>query len=186
MALPLDNLLVHEAATTVAGQLFGRLLAEQGADVAMLRAPRDGFAERFLARKKRTGWQDAQAPHIVIVDGNPSNLPSDLSEETIRARWPGASYVSITPYGRTGTWANVPGDDATADALSGTMSLRGTGTGGPNAAAPHVVQQAGAYAAYVAVMQHLLRKGPDSPAVIDVSLAETALLFAEMHASYVE
>lgn len=185
MALPLDGLVVFDAAVTVAGQFLGRLLAEQGADVHAEKAPAVGFARDFLFRGKREGWPVGTQPAVVVVDRNPAAAPAELQPQAVRARWPGATYVAITPHGITGRWADVPGDDLTADALSGVMSLRGDADGGPNAAPPHVIQEAAAYAAYVALLQQLLLR-PGAPAVIDVSLAETAMLFGELHGSYGE
>jgi len=138
---PLSGLRVLELATEIAGPYCGKLLADAGADVVKAEPAGgdplrrwsaggpppegDGALFQYLNAAKRSVLGDTDelcaAADIVTTDRGTS------AEEIERLRLlnPDAVVVSITPFGRTGPWADLPATEFTLQAWCGSSAGRG-------------------------------------------------------------
>jgi crotonobetainyl-CoA:carnitine CoA-transferase CaiB-like acyl-CoA transferase len=185
---------VVELTSGVAGAYATKLFADAGADVIVIepvegsslrritrsgRLPEgapDGPLFRWLAAGKRcvvgdltdpTVRQLVRSAHVVVAD-----LPTGPLEEAGLLPRPSNVVVTISPYGR-GPLEDAPGNDFTAQAISGSIAGRGRPDGEPIYAAGRLSElAAGVFAApaALAAARHLLRTGVG--AHIDVSCAE--------------
>ena len=194
---------VVELSTGVAGAYATKLFADAGADVivvepatgSLLRrttrsgqlpegAP-DGPLFRWLAAGKRSVVGDltdpavrqlARAAHLVFAD-----LPTGPLEEAGLLPDPRNVVVTISPHGR-GPLEDAPGNDFTAQAISGSIAARGRPDGEPLYAAGRLSELAGgvsAAPAALAAARHLLRTGVG--AHIDVSCAEAITIATNLY-----
>ncbi len=194
----LDGYTVVELTAGVAGAYATKLFADAGADVVVIEpvdgsplrrttrsgqlpegAP-DGPLFRWLAAGKRCAVGDLTDPtvrhlvrsaHVVVAD-----LPSGPLEEAGLLPRPTNVVVTISPYGR-GPLEDSPGNDFTAQAISGSIAGRGRPDREPIYAAGRLSElAAGVFAApaALAAARHLRRTGVG--AHIDVSGAEAALI----------
>jgi crotonobetainyl-CoA:carnitine CoA-transferase CaiB-like acyl-CoA transferase len=194
---------VVELSTGVAGAYATKLFADAGADVIIIEpatgsvlrrttrsgplpegAP-DGPLFRWLAAGKRsvvgdltdpTVRQLAAAAHVVVAD-----LPTGPLEEAGLLPHPGNVVVTISPHGR-GPLEDAPGNDFTAQAISGSIAGRGRPDADPLYAAGRLSELAGgvsAAPAALAAARHLLRTGVG--AHIDVSCAEAITIATNLY-----
>jgi crotonobetainyl-CoA:carnitine CoA-transferase CaiB-like acyl-CoA transferase len=184
MVGPLHDIRVVEVSTGIAGGYAAKLFADAGADVIKVEPPegdplrrwtasevdlggRDGALFRHLAASKRS----VVGPVAELV-GGADILIDDGSLDPVPAG-DGLIVVSITPYGRSGPWADRPATEFTVQAECGSLGARGT-TDRPPVQAGGLIAEwvAGAYgaAAGLAAVQHARRSGQG--AHIDVSMAE--------------
>ena len=94
----------------------------------------------------------------------------------LRPRNPRLIYASITGYGRTGPWADLPGYDVTVEALGGLMSITGEADGEPMKVGVAIVDVlTGALMAYgvTAALIHRMKTGEGRR--VDLSLLDTVL-----------
>jgi crotonobetainyl-CoA:carnitine CoA-transferase CaiB-like acyl-CoA transferase len=189
---------VVELSTGVAGAYATKLFADAGSDVivvepvagAVLRrttrsgqlpeGASDGPLFRWLAAGKRcvvgdltdpTVRQIVRSAHVVVAD-----LPTGPLEEAGLLPHPSNVVVTISPYGR-GPLGDAPGNDFTAQAISGSIAGRGRPDGEPLYAAGRLSElAAGVFAApaALAAARHLVRTG--AGAHIDVSCAEAVTI----------
>jgi crotonobetainyl-CoA:carnitine CoA-transferase CaiB-like acyl-CoA transferase len=189
---------VVELTAGVAGAYATKLFADAGADVtviepvggsALRRITRsgplpedgaDGPLFRWLAAGKRCAVGDitdptvrqlVRAAHVVVAD-----LPTGPLEEAGLLPRPSNVVVTISPHGR-GPLEDAPGNDFTAQAISGSIAGRGGPDGEPIYAAGRLSElAAGVFAApaALAAARHLRRTGVG--AHIDVSCAEAATI----------
>jgi crotonobetainyl-CoA:carnitine CoA-transferase CaiB-like acyl-CoA transferase len=194
---------VVELSTGVAGAYATKLFADAGADVivvepeagsALRRTTRsgplpegdpDGPLFRWLAAGKRyvvgdltdpTVRQLARAAHVVVAD-----LPTGPLEEAGLLPDPRNVVVTISPHGG-GPLEGAPGNDFTAQAISGSIAGRGRPDGPPLYAAGRLSELAGgvsAAPAALAAARHLARTG--SGAHIDVSCAEAITIATNLY-----
>ena len=194
----LDGYTVVELTAGVAGAYATKLFADAGADVivvepdegsALRRVTRwgqlpegaaDGPLFRWLAAGKRGAVGDLGDPtvrelvrraHVVVAGLGPGPL-----EEAGLLPRPGNVVVTISPYGR-GPLEGAPGNDFTAQAISGSIAGRGLPDREPIHAAGRLSElAAGTFAApaALAAARHLVRTGRG--AHIDVSWAEAVLI----------
>ncbi len=106
---------------------------------------RDGALFQFLNGGKRSVDWDletdagreaflrlAQTADLVVESGGAGWLEArGLDFATLRARNPALSLVSVSPYGRTGPWAERPATDFTLQAEVGSTAYRGLPDRGP-------------------------------------------------------
>jgi crotonobetainyl-CoA:carnitine CoA-transferase CaiB-like acyl-CoA transferase len=194
---------VVELSTGVAGAYATKLFADAGADVIVVEpatgsvlrrttrsgqlpedAP-DGPLFRWLAAGKRcvvgdltdpTVRQLALAAHVVVAD-----LPTGPLEEAGLLPHPRNVVVTISPHGR-GPLEDAPGNDFTAQAISGSIAGRGRPDREPLYAAGRLSELAGgvsAAPAALAAARHLLRTGVG--AHIDVSCAEAITIATNLY-----
>jgi crotonobetainyl-CoA:carnitine CoA-transferase CaiB-like acyl-CoA transferase len=199
----LDKYTVVELTAGVAGAYATKLFADAGADVTVVE-PVDGsvlrrttragrLAEdapdaplwRWLAAGKRSTVGDladpairqlVRAAHVVVAD-----LPVGPLEEAGLLPGPSNVVVTISPYGR-GLLEDAPGNDFTAQAISGSIGGRGRPDEEPLYAAGRLSElAAGVFAApaALAAAQHLRRTGVG--AHIDVSCAEAVLIATNLY-----
>jgi crotonobetainyl-CoA:carnitine CoA-transferase CaiB-like acyl-CoA transferase len=145
---PLAGVRVVDASTEIAGPYAAKLLADLGADVVKLE-PIDGDPLRawrasvapsgapagalfqFLNASKRAGAADPSSPaaaalvdeaDVVVESGQWSTAEIDALVE----RRPDVVVVSVTPFGRSVSWADRPATEFTLQALCGSTVSRGT------------------------------------------------------------
>jgi crotonobetainyl-CoA:carnitine CoA-transferase CaiB-like acyl-CoA transferase len=125
----------------VAGAGIGRSLALHGADVLNLWRPGEGEIEPIYASANvgvRSAWLDPrrdrallgellQGADIFFHNRRPALLREIglMPEDAARER-PGIIYASVSLHGLTGPWAERPGFDQSAGAVTGVMSLQGS------------------------------------------------------------
>jgi crotonobetainyl-CoA:carnitine CoA-transferase CaiB-like acyl-CoA transferase len=215
---PLTGLRVLELATEIAGPYATKLLADAGADVVKVEHPaggdplrrwtacgveppagEDSVLFRFLNTSKRSvaiDWTTAAgraeirrlvAGADVVVEsvGPEAGLDSDAAS----AIAPAASLVSISPFGRTGPWAQRPATEFTLQAWAGSTALRGTVERPPLAAGGRLGEWlGGGYAAIGALAAAIGARRSGRGRHVDVSLLEVIHLsmapFATVVASF--
>jgi formyl-CoA transferase len=156
----LEGLRVLDLTQVMAGPFCTMLLADLGADVIKIENPETGDQTRrswgyavtgddsraFLAlnRNKRSVCLDLKSPSgladfhrlvetadIVVENFRPGVTKRlGVDYETLRALNPRLIYASVSGFGQTGPYADRPGYDLIAQAMSGVMSITGT-PGGP-------------------------------------------------------
>jgi crotonobetainyl-CoA:carnitine CoA-transferase CaiB-like acyl-CoA transferase len=125
----------------IAGAGFGRSLALHGADVLNLWRPGEAEQETVYASANvglRSAWLDPRADRPILLEllrgadiffqnRRPALLREIglTPEETAHER-PGLIYVSVSLHGERGPWAERPGFDQSAGAVTGIMALEGS------------------------------------------------------------
>ncbi|MEV5961240.1 CoA transferase [Kribbella sp. NPDC051952] len=157
----LDGLRVLDLTQVMAGPFCTMLLADLGADVIKIENPSSGDQTRrswgyavhgedsraFLAlnRNKRSVCLDLKEPgHLasflrlvesadIVVENFRPGVTKRLGVDydTLAARNPRLIYASVSGFGQTGPYADRPGYDLIAQAMSGVMSITGTRGGTP-------------------------------------------------------
>jgi crotonobetainyl-CoA:carnitine CoA-transferase CaiB-like acyl-CoA transferase len=157
---PLSAVRVLDASRVLAGPFCGQLLADLGAEVIKVERPGQGDETRawgppfagdlsayFLScnRGKQALTLDLAQPegldllyklvrHSDVLLENfrsASAARLGLSPERLLAESPRLIVCSITGFGRTGTWSDLPGYDFAIQGLSGLMSITGPADGAP-------------------------------------------------------
>ncbi|TDD29536.1 CoA transferase [Kribbella turkmenica] len=157
----LHGLRVLDLTQVMAGPFCTMLLADLGADVIKIENPRAGDQTRrswgyavhgedsraFLAlnRNKRSVCLDLKEPaglaaflrltetaDVVVENFRPGVTKRlGVDYEALAARNPRLIYASVSGFGQTGPYAERPGYDLIAQAMSGVMSITGTPDGTP-------------------------------------------------------
>ncbi|MCS6765562.1 MAG: CoA transferase [Candidatus Protistobacter heckmanni] len=92
---------------------------------------------------------------------------------------PALVYVSISGFGQSGPWADRPGFDLMAQAMSGVMSVTGHGDGRPvKAGVPVADIGCALFATYAALAAYIGRLNTGLGQYIDASLFDSALAFS--------
>jgi crotonobetainyl-CoA:carnitine CoA-transferase CaiB-like acyl-CoA transferase len=204
--LPLAGVRVLDLSQVMAGPFCCMMLGDLGADVIKVEPPRDGDSTRhsmgfrlkgqdspgFLAlnRNKRSIVLDLKNPQDrevlyalvktadVLVENSRPGVTQRLGVEyeTLRALNPRLVYASISGFGQTGPWAQRPGFDLIAQAMSGILSATGLpGLEPVKNAIPVGDLGAGLFAA-VGILGALLGRARSGVGqYIDASLFEAAL-----------
>ncbi|MGO4235851.1 CoA transferase [Pseudarthrobacter sp. YAF2] len=144
---PLEGVRVIDFTHVIAGPSLTRTLAEHGADVLRLMAPRFPDPTEFLLD---TGWGKRSAYLDLDVPGNMDKLDAlledtdifvqswsprsigrrGLSPEELCKRHPGLIYVQVNAFGFAGPWAERKGFEQIAQSVSGMAAAEG-GSGRP-------------------------------------------------------
>ncbi|MEV0796816.1 CoA transferase [Kribbella sp. NPDC050281] len=157
----LEGLRVLDLTQVMAGPFCTMLLADLGADVIKIENPRTGDQTRrswgypvhgedsraFLAlnRNKRSVCLDLKEPDdlaafrrlvesadVVVENFRPGvTRRLGVDYDTLAAINPRLIYASVSGFGQTGPYADRPGYDLIAQAMSGVMSITGTSDGTP-------------------------------------------------------
>jgi crotonobetainyl-CoA:carnitine CoA-transferase CaiB-like acyl-CoA transferase len=159
-AAPLSDIRILDASRVLAGPFCGQLLADLGAEVIKLERPGQGDETRawgppfagdlsayFLScnRGKKALTLDLSRPEglelfyrlirrsDVLLENfrSASAEKLGLSPDRLLAQNPKLIVCSISGFGRTGPWSDVPGYDFAVQALSGLMSITGPAPGPP-------------------------------------------------------
>lgn len=140
-ALPFSGLRALGMGHVIAGAGLGRSLALHGADVLNLWRPGEGEQETIYASANvgmRSAWLDPrgdrsrlgallQGADIFFHNRRPAFLREiALTPQEAAAERPGIVYVTISLHGTAGPWAERPGFDQSAGAVSGIMALEGS------------------------------------------------------------
>lgn len=138
---------VVDFTTGIAGPYCTKMLVDAGADVVKIEGGPDGdpFRRRrgidvdesaddalfqYLAAGKRSIRGTLRDEHVLAFVAG-ADLVVESGEltvediELIRTSTPGVDVLSITPFGRTGPWADLSATDFTLQALAGSMAIRG-------------------------------------------------------------
>ncbi|WFE76741.1 CaiB/BaiF CoA-transferase family protein [Roseinatronobacter sp. S2] len=204
--LPLSGLRVLDLSQVMAGPYCCMLLGDMGADVIKVEPPEAGDQTRkamgfrmkgqdspgFLAlnRNKRsitinlksdTGrklfYALVRTADIVVENSRPGVAAKlGVDYETLREINPRIIYASISGFGQTGPWAQRPGFDLIAQAMSGVMSAMGIpGEGHVKSGVPIGDLGAGLLAIYGILSAVIGREKSGEGQFIDASLFEAAL-----------
>ena len=143
----LDDLIVLELSTGIAGPYAGKLFADAGARVIKVEPPGGDELRRRLPAGVPPGSADsalfqhlnAGKDSIIGRPGDPgldgllsradlvieSFAAGDPVTASWRERWPSLVVLSITPFGRSGPWRDRPATGFTLQAESGSIASRG-------------------------------------------------------------
>ena len=160
-AAPLAGVRVLDASRVLAGPLCGQILGDLGAEVIKIERPGQGdetrgwgppfhgeYSAYFLScnRNKKAVTLDLAQPEGLelfyalaaksdILLENLRSASADklgLSPAKLLARNPRLIICSISGFGRTGPWSDLPGYDFAIQGLSGLMSITGPVEGPPS------------------------------------------------------
>jgi crotonobetainyl-CoA:carnitine CoA-transferase CaiB-like acyl-CoA transferase len=139
---PLSGVRVASFTHVIAGQVVGRTLAEQGAEILHLTRPEFEYDVGWIDTTPgfRSAWMDltkkdyaAKGGEIlrgadVLVENYRGRKLADLgfSAEEVAAVRPGIIYASIRAFGWEGPWAQRGGFDMDANCCTGYTVLEGT------------------------------------------------------------
>lgn len=186
---PYDGLRVVDLTQILAGPSSGRLLAEFGADVVKLNAPKRAVgAHGIVNRGKRSVLLDIEAPEgqeifwklIEQADVLVQNFPFGTADrygigyEHVRARKPDIVYVSVSCYGYAGPWRSRRGYETQGQAVTGILERAG-GDHGPAVLGPYNLLDygTGVMAAFAAALGIYRRAVDGTGQHIYTSLAQT-------------
>lgn len=199
---PLEGIRVVQVGTGIASGYAGKLFVDAGAEVIQIE-PVGGDPLRswsstgpvpdgatgalfsFLAAGKSSvvGAPDDAAVHALLLDADLVIDSGEIDPEALRARSSRLVVVSVTPYGRTGPWADRPGTEFTVQAECGSIAARGTLELPPVQAGARIAEWAaglyGAAAGLAAVLG--VRDGADG-AAIDASWMEAMMVSTNLFA----
>ena len=204
--LPLAGIRVLDVSQVMAGPFCCMLLGDMGADVIKIEPPVSGDSTRhsmgfrlkgedspgFLAlnRNKRSITLDLKDPadrdvlyalvrtaDVLVENARPGvGKRLGMDYETLRAINPRLVYASISGFGQTGPWAQRPGFDLIAQAMSGILSSNGFPGMEPAKNSIAVADLgAGLFSAYAILSAIIGRERSGEGQYIDASLLEAAL-----------
>ena len=204
--LPLAGIRVLDVSQVMAGPFCCMLLGDMGADIIKIEPPQIGDSTRhsmgfrlkgedspgFLAlnRNKRSIALDlknaadrdvlyalVKTADVVVENARPGVADRlGMGYETLCAINPRLVYASISGFGHTGPWAQRPGFDLIAQAMSGVLSATGLSGHEPvKTGIPVGDLGAGLFATYGILSALLGREKSGQGQFIDASLLEAAL-----------
>lgn len=207
--LPLTGVRVLDVSQVMAGPYSCMLLADMGADVIKIEPPDGGDQTRgamgfkmkgpdsmgFLNmnRNKRSVKLDlksdagrelfyrlARTADIVVENYRPGVMKRlGVDYDTLSRINPKLVYVSISGFGQTGPWADRPGFDLMAQAMSGVMSVTGYSGGAPvKAGVPVADIGCALFATYAMLSAYIGAQKSGQGQYIDASLFDSALAFS--------
>ncbi len=207
--LPLAGVRVLDISQVMAGPYACMLLADLGADVVKIEPPGSGDQTRgamgfkmkgpdsmgFLNmnRNKRSVTLNLKSKagrevllrmvkgaDILIENYRPGAMTRlGLGYDVLKEINPRLVYTSISGFGQTGPWADRPGFDLMAQAMSGVMSVTGY-PGGPPVKAGVPVADIGCalFAIYGTLAAYIGAKATGQGQHIDASLFDSAMAFS--------
>jgi crotonobetainyl-CoA:carnitine CoA-transferase CaiB-like acyl-CoA transferase len=196
----LAGLKVLDLTALLPGPFATVLLADLGADVVKVEPPGGDFARRMPVemfrvanRNKRSIVVDLKRPEGVAVVERLAQWADVAAEgfrpgvvdrlgvgpERLRAVNPALIYCSISGYGQTGPWRDVPGHDFNYLAASGALSFLGHwGDEKPHRSGLPVADLAGSSFAVMSILAALYRRqATGEGATLDLSLTDAAMCF---------
>jgi formyl-CoA transferase len=209
MSLPLEGVRVLDVSQVMAGPFACMLLGDLGADVVKVEPPGGGDQTRgamgfklkgsdslgFLNmnRNKRSValnlksdagrevmWRLVKRADILVENYRPGVMQRlGFGHEACRTANPGLVYASISGFGQDGPWADRPGFDLMAQAMSGVMSVTGY-PGGPPVKCGVPVADIGCalFAVYAILGAHIGRLRTGQGQYIDAALFDAAMAFS--------
>ena len=206
--LPLDGIRVLDVSQVMAGPFCSMLLGDMGADVIKIEPPEGDQTRHAMAfkmkgadslgffnlnRNKRSFALDLKQPAAreifyrlartadVVVENYRPGVTRKLGIDypVLREVNPRLVYASISGFGQTGPWAQRPGFDLIAQAMSGVMSITGQPGGLPTKAGVPVSDIGCAlFALYGIFSALMLRSKTGRGQYVDASLFEAAIAFS--------
>jgi crotonobetainyl-CoA:carnitine CoA-transferase CaiB-like acyl-CoA transferase len=204
--LPLAGIRVLDVSQVMAGPFCCMLLGDMGADVIKIEPPKVGDQTRrsmgfrlkgddspgFLAlnRNKRSITLDlktdadreilyalVRTADVLVENGRPGVAERlGMGYETLRAINPRLVYASISGFGQSGPWAQRPGFDLIAQAMSGVLSATGLPGSEPVKTGVPVGDLGAALFAVYGILSALVgRQASGQGQMVDASLFEAAL-----------
>ena len=179
MQTGLAGIRVLDFSTQIAGPYATKLLTDSGAEVVKIESPEgdplrrwsatgadlggeDSALFRFLNAGKRSVVGSATDPHVealiaeadLVVEafGLDTDRGTRLDVAALRAKYPALTILSITPWGRTGPWADRPASEFTIQAESGSIAVRGLPGQEPFQAGGRITEWVGGTFAAVAAL----------------------------------
>lgn len=207
--LPLEGVKVLDVSQVMAGPFCAMLLGDLGADVIKIEPPGTGDQTRSamgfklkgsdslgflnMNRNKRSValnlkseagrkafYALAKDADILVENYRPGVTKKlKIDYETLSALNPSLVYASISGFGQSGPWAQRPGFDLMAQAMSGVMSVTGH-PGMPPVKAGVPVADIGCalFATYAILSAYIGRERTGQGQFIDASLFDAALAFS--------
>ena len=206
MSVALSGIKVLDLTRVLAGPWTGQLLADLGAEVIKVERPGsgddtrqwappslpDGTAAYYLAanRGKQSLTVDITQPagqaivrqlaaeaDVLLENYKVGGLKKyGLDYDSLRALNPGLVYCSITGFGQTGPYAELPGYDYIVQGMSGLMSITGPADGEPHKVGVAVTDLfTGLYAANAVQAALLSRYRTGEGQHIDMALFDCSL-----------
>lgn len=196
---PLDGIKVVDFSELLPGPFFTQCLAEMGACVIKIERPPGGDNVRHLGpgifetvnRGKHSLLADLKDPShreqvralvseadVLVESYRPGTLARlGFDAESICAEFPRLVYVSLSGYGQTGPWANLPGHDINYLGAAGIVSISGVAGGEPSVGIGlPVADLCGAMYALSSTLAALLQRNHTRRGQhLDVALADCAL-----------
>jgi crotonobetainyl-CoA:carnitine CoA-transferase CaiB-like acyl-CoA transferase len=183
-ASALDDVLVLDLTSAVTGGFAGKLLADLGADVVLLE-PSNGTALRasglfdYLSGGKRSvvprddadlrGW--VAAADVVLTDGS-----SAWHDTAIDARSGSAVLVDLSPFGRSGPYAEWESSDLVTWAMGGYLYFTGAPDREPIwVPGPQAQLHAGAHGAFAALVGLHERRHSGRGQAVEIADLDAAL-----------
>jgi formyl-CoA transferase len=205
----LSGVRVLDVSQVMAGPFCSMLLADLGADVIKIEPPGSGDQTRGamgfklkgndsmgflnLNRNKRSVAVNlkskagrgvflrlVESADVLVENYRPGVMKKlGLDYATLEKMRPELVYASISGFGQDGPWADRPGFDLMAQAMSGVMSVTGY-PGGPPVKAGVPVADIGCalFAAYAVLSAYIGRLATGRGQYIDASLFDSALAFS--------
>lgn len=210
---PLADVTVLDATQMVSGPFASMQLADLGADVYKVERPDGGELGRSnppfvegrstyfasVNRNKRSvaldlksadgqeAFRSLAAKADVIVENNPPGRMErfGIDYDAVRERNPGIVYCSITGFGQTGPYRELPALDIVAQALSGVMSITGPADGEPQRAGVPIGDIAASmYAVQSIVLALYQRERTGEGEYLDVSMLDCLTTWLTVRAGY--
>jgi len=207
--LPLSGVRVLDISQVMAGPYACMLLGDLGADVIKIEPPGTGDQTRgsmgfkmkgpdslgFLNmnRNKRSVTLDlkteagkqvllrmARDADILVENYRPGALRRmGLGYEDLKAVNPRLVYTSISGFGQSGPWADRPGFDLMAQAMSGVMSVTGYPDSPPvKAGVPVADIGCALFAIYATLSAYIGAKNTGQGQYVDAALFDSAMAFS--------
>jgi len=199
---PLKGVRVLDFTALLPGPFATVALADLGADVVKVEQPGGDFARRMPSslfrmanRNKRSMVLDlkhADAGRIVAklaqwadvaIEGFRPGVADRLGIGAARVRElnPRLVYCSLSGYGQSGPWRDVPGHDLNYLCAAGIMAMSGHWGERPRRSAVPMADLAGGTYAVIAILSALIERGSTGQGrTLDLSLAEAAMSFGSI------
>ncbi|WP_332826795.1 CaiB/BaiF CoA transferase family protein [Ramlibacter sp.] len=206
--LPLAGVRVLDISQVMAGPFACMLLGDLGADVIKIEPPGSGDQTRGsmgfkmkgadslgfinMNRNKRSVTLDLKSPagkevllklakeaDILIENYRPGALRRmGLGYDVLKEVNPRLVYTSISGFGQTGPWADRPGFDLMAQAMSGVMSVTGYPDSPPvKAGVPVADIGCALFAIYATLSAYIGAKNTGQGQHVDAALFDAAMAF---------
>ena len=207
--LPLEGVRVLDVSQVMAGPYCCMLLADLGADVIKIEPPGSGDQTRgamgfkmkgsdsmgFLNMNrnkrsitlnlkteagKKVFFELVKSADILVENYRPGVMKKlGIDYPSLQQINPGLVYASISGFGQTGPWADRPGFDLMAQAMSGVMSVTGYPDGPPvKAGVPVADIGCALFAIYGILSAYIGKTKTGEGQFIDASLFDSALAFS--------
>jgi len=207
---PLNDLIVVDLTRYLSGPYCSLLLADLGARVIKIESPGTGDDSRYVPpgnpgnsayfmsinRGKESIALDLKKPadravldqliaqaDILVENFRPGVMEKlGYSADTIMPRHPSLVYASISGFGQTGPWRDLPAYDLVVQALSGMMSINGQEQGPPTRVGTSIGDLcAGIYAALGIVSAINERRRTGKGRRVDVAMLDCQVALLESH-----